>query len=517
MINVLIVEDEIILRQGILSLINWGKLDCSIIGECSNGLDALEVLKNNKVDLIITDIRMPIMSGLELCENIYNNYPHTQIIILSAFSDFTYAQEAIKYNVIDYIVKSQFVKELPDAVEKARKIIYEYQTSNNNLHETQDMEKLKPILIKNILLDPSNNYIQNKQLWEMFGTDYDNYYIVLTEIGCFQKPEEVQKIQNSIKQFYNLSFQEFNNVSVWLDSNYLLCIIGFPKDNTGKNSQLLIETCNQMLSTISNFTPFKVNIGISSKHTDKNKLKTSYKEASHALNNILNENSVSIYESHPNVISASSLPDSLKTASKFTEYIYSKDRASYLSYLGETLKNYQHSIADFNQIKTKVLITISRCCRSISEKDINIDSIDSIEKNINERILVCKSLNQLYSLLIQFYDDIVKLNIPSSNYNYLVHKVNSYIKEHYNSPIKLDDIAGYLHVNSSYLSRLYKQQVGDSIITVLNKYRIEKAKELLKNENYLVSEVGALVGIKDPAYFTSVFTKYTGISPKNYK
>lgn len=517
MINVLIVEDELILRQGIIALINWGKLDCTIIGECSNGLDALEVLKNNNVDLIITDIRMPIMSGLELCEKIYNNYPHTQIIILSAYSDFTYAQEAIKYNVVDYIVKSQFVKELPAAVEKARKIIYEHQNSNSNLLQTEDIEELRSILIKNILLDSSNNYIQNKQLLEMLGTNYDNYYIVLTETGYSQKPEEVQKIQNSIKQFYNLSFKNLNNISIWLDSYSLLCIIGFPIDDAEKNSQILVTTCNQILSTISNFTAFKVNIGISSHHNDKKELKTAYKEASHVLNNILNESSVSIYESLSNATPTSSLPDSSKTADNFTEYIYSKDRAAYLSYLAETLKNYQLVIADFNQIKTKILITISRCCKSISEKDINIVNMEFLEKNINEKILSCKSLNQLYSLLTQFYDDIVKLDIPSSNYNYLVLKVNSYIKEHYNTPIKLDDIAGYLHVNSSYLSRLYKQQVGDSIITALNKYRVAKAKELLKNGNYLVSEVGALVGIKDPAYFTIVFTKYTSISPKNYK
>ena len=84
-------------------------------------------------------------------------------------------------------------------------------------------------------------------------------------------------------------------------------------------------------------------------------------------------------------------------------------------------------------------------------------------------------------------------------------------------PIKLEEIAQILHVNSSYLSRLYKKESGDSIITALNKYRISRAKELLKSGEHLVSEVGCMVGIEDPAYFANVFTKYTGVSPKNYK
>ena len=101
--------------------------------------------------------------------------------------------------------------------------------------------------------------------------------------------------------------------------------------------------------------------------------------------------------------------------------------------------------------------------------------------------------------------------------NPLISQVDNFIKENYASLINLDDIASHLRVNSSYLSRLYKKETGDSLVTAINKYRVEKAKEFLSSGKYLVSEVGAIVGIEDPAYFTKVFTKYAGISPKQLR
>ncbi|MNI32297.1 HTH-type transcriptional regulator YesS [compost metagenome] len=101
--------------------------------------------------------------------------------------------------------------------------------------------------------------------------------------------------------------------------------------------------------------------------------------------------------------------------------------------------------------------------------------------------------------------------------NYIVIECQKYIKEHYNQSLNLQIIADHIHINSSYLSRLYKKVTSESIIDAINKYRIEMAKKLLRNPASKVFEVAEAVGIETPAYFTHVFSKYTGMSPKEYK
>ena len=126
MIKVLIVDDERNIREGINKLIDWESLGCEVVGALANGVSALDFIKSNEVDLVVTDIKMPVMDGLELSKHISEDFPHINVIILTAYSEFDMAKKAISFRVSDFIIKNEFMDELPKAVlEVSEKILKE--------------------------------------------------------------------------------------------------------------------------------------------------------------------------------------------------------------------------------------------------------------------------------------------------------------------------------------------------------------------------------------------------------
>lgn len=120
MFKVLVVDDERHIRNGIISVIDWELIGCRIVKDCANGVEAVDYLENNEVDIVISDIKMPGMNGIELAEYINLNKDKTKVILLTAYSDFTNAHLAIKHNVSEYVVKTDFIEELPRAIEKVK-------------------------------------------------------------------------------------------------------------------------------------------------------------------------------------------------------------------------------------------------------------------------------------------------------------------------------------------------------------------------------------------------------------
>ncbi|GEQ22682.1 DNA-binding response regulator [Clostridium butyricum] len=517
MIKVMIVEDESIIRKGIICLINWEELDCTIVEECSNALHAMEFLKSNSVDLIITDIVMPQISGLELCEYVNLNYPNTKIIILSAHSDFSYAQTAIKNKVNDYILKSNFVKELPTSVAKTCALIKKENEYNDPLDE-EYINKLKIILVKNLIEDNLIDFPSEQECIKLLRMDLQNYYIIMSEIEYMKLPEQEDDYYTPIEKLYGAALNELENISLWIDKHIFLTIVNFNDKNSTTNLQKIVPIMNHILSMVNNYMSFQLNIGISKQHSNISHIKRAYNEASSTLNKLFVDNSLSLYKDTKDKNKTNYLPCQKEVVQTIIENIQTGNQEKYINCIKDIFNTYLNYTDNYDKIKIEILIIISNCFRIIIDNDLNIKNFEQFENVINSNILQAKSLSSLFTILQNWGLKVMELDKSVNfNYNSLVLKVNDYIKDNYSSVVKLNDIAVQLHVNSSYLSRLYKKQTGDSIITTVNKYRINKAKELLNTGNYLISEVGSLVGIDDPAYFSNIFTKHVGVSPKNYK
>lgn len=264
--------------------------------------------------------------------------------------------------------------------------------------------------------------------------------------------------------------------------------------------------------------PFYLNIAVSAQQTSADNFLNAYQETINRLGCEKEKNTLSLVKKMEKQGEPSTLPSSGEVVGCLLKHLKGENQESIESYLSKTLFEYQQYLQDLDKTKVEILQVLFSFFRELTDSDINMDLVFEIEHEIYRRIMLSKSLNGMEESLNSMLEKISGSSLSFyEDTNYLVRMTNQIIEEKYRDLLKLDDIAGQLHVNSSYLSRLYKKETGSNLITALNGYRIKMACNFLKNKNFRISEVGQMVGIEDPAYFTSVFTKYKGISPQKFR
>jgi len=198
--------------------------------------------------------------------------------------------------------------------------------------------------------------------------------------------------------------------------------------------------------------------------------------------------------------------------------IESGNSDSAMSLLDEFLEMLKSSKQPIENIKNLCLQLCSLCSRLLGNYNVFLQDVIENGDNIYKEILQSKSISHL-SLILHDIIKAISVFLGSDEYqgSNIIHNAMEYIKSSYNMDIGLQSVAKHIHVSSSYLSRIFSKKTGETIIEYITKIRMEKAKELLKSANIQIFEVAALVGIEDPAYFSHLFKKHTGLSPKEFK
>ncbi len=529
MYNVMIVDDEPVIKQGLLCFVNWEALDCQVICDAQNGIDALEKLAIHPVDIVLTDIKMPGMDGLELSRHIYENYPSIKVIILTAFSDFTYAQAAIKYNVLDFVVKTNPTEKIPDAVCKAKALISQEKATEEKFKLMEEKANLRLSEIKEkFFKDVFNGIIVNETLLKSklaeLEINIENYFVVLFDIHSVSSgsslinPEDYNKFIQSVNNLLTLAFKSYPHYTVAMDRNLLAAVISFKNYNVPVCTQTLLMTCNEILSMADSFMRFTISIGLSQMQQKIQALPVAYQEAKEAVKGgFYNNNHVSVFVPHtPPVLSSVNQPHYF--AEKIVNSLRLENSSEALKSLEKLLEEYRSNKEPIENIKVSCMLIASYCYRLIASYKMLAPELSDSEPEIYKQIQSSRNIQNLLDILRKLIENVAQVVASNDNkFSYLVKETQKHIRDNFNKNINLQSIADYIHINSSYLSRLYKKETGESIVDAINKYRIDYAKKLLKDPGKKVFEVACAVGIEDPAYFTHVFTKYVGMSPKEYK
>lgn len=526
MFKILIVDDERHIRNGIISIIDWSSMDCKVIKDCANGLEAVEYLKSNDVDIVICDIKMPGMNGLEVAEYVKLNKPRTKVILLTAYSDFNNAQLAIKHNVSEYVVKTEFIDELPSAIEKVKKAIVEQREKETNLETLRLIinEKQEDLKHKFFMELAEATLIDKQEMVEKlqeYKLNDKTYYVInyeTTPLKSFFSSEYNNEYKDIkvINNFINMVFKDYEYNIVKMGRNLGMIILYCNITNIQvANIEILLKDVNNM---VNQFTSYSIKFGISDKHQGVENLSKAYKEALSALSKVYSNSAklnIKVYKHQEDIPGNSSSIENIEGIKSLMTYgnleEIKKDLIKIFDY-------YMNSNLSLEQVKTKMILLFSASLATFENYNIIQHNLKEQETIIYQKISECKSLQSIIEVslfIVEYILDIAKNN--ESSKSLLVREANKYIRENYNKNISLNTIANYLHVNNSYLSRLYKKETGGTLIEALNRYRIEVAKKLLKRPSARIFEVGMEVGIEDPAYFTHVFTKYCGCSPKEYK
>jgi len=533
MYKILLVDDEILVRDAIRENIDWGKLDCELIGDCENGKQAVEFVKTHEVDIVLTDILMPYMDGMELSHFLHDNYPDVLIVIFSGFGEFEYAKKAIQYNVSEYMLKPVTAMELTKVIENMKEKL------DSRKKEQRKMESLTQVsqdyhknanVIRSKALDCLVKCTREVQVsldeLERMGITFQaaSYRVAVFDIDTYS--EMYQMDMDKQQESALMAFVLFNVGDeivvrekagvVYQEGNNRVCII-FAGNRTKEFSENIHRICHEIQKKVKEVIGLETSIGIGSWVRSPYELIYSYRLAAKAIDYryLLGGNLLFDMEEKKTDNSIFLIND-LET---LTEAIKSGDRRLMEETLGQIETEIKSALVEKSYAciyLQQVIRAIGNTCQSLSEEPEKIIAQrEALLKAVTEQRMFSQAAALVEKYAQEVFDELQELNSSSGQRQGML--AMDYIQKNYMDPgLSLNSICSYLNISTSYFSTIFKEMTGETFIEVLTRVRMEKAKELLENTTMKNYEIAEKVGFSDPHYFGISFKKITGKTPTEY-
>lgn len=528
--KVLIIDDESIIRKGLINIINWSQLSCEICGEAADGIAGMELIKNVMPDIILTDIRMPKADGLIMIRQAKEVVPDCKIIILTGYRDFNYAQDAIKLGAFDFILKPTKIEELTEVIIRSIKEIEKRRVMCAEIDKYKEQyEKNIPVLRERLLYNLIHglypNAINIDEEMHKLNLSIDRYVmgIIDNESGEDKDSYSLQLYQFAlISSLEEITDEYFSFLTLPINNRCLL-FLARPLGDEEVDLNKLQEKLNYLQEMIDNCCNFTVSIAISSPGHGYKDLPQKFRECKNALEHrfYLGGNSLISYSDMNTFYKAGDYTILEQKQSQLMEQIKAGNQKSALE-IAESIRLYIHDLKadDKAYIKSfylNVLSSINTIRSSLSGKQEDKRNLGLT--GLYPMIEACENITDLHDILNEAVRNAAERvnNYNKNNLKLLLKSAIEYLETHYHEPITLGDVAQTLYVSSFYLSRMFKRELNINFVDYLNEMRIKKAKELLKDVKYKTYEVAEAVGISDPHYFSRLFKKYEGITPTEYK
>ncbi|MBF0706043.1 response regulator [Alkalihalobacillus hwajinpoensis] len=532
-ISSLVVDDEPGVRRGLIAKIQRETKDKRFeIEEASSAEEAYERIKNRKIDLLFLDMKMPGMGGVKFLELINNEFPNLKVVVVSGFSDFEYAKQAIKHGASDYLLKPVIKEELGKTLRKLIELIEIEQVSKTGKNSlfNESIPLLKNHLLNRLLKNSQeeSEEILKKLNYLTINIDYKSYLLVLINIKKFHKNRKENTYPEAIKLFSIVEseldehFNRFGNESYVsfkssIRENEYICI--FEVENEPPSIQEFKESLKRFNKKLEMNQKLFLNVVVSDVFNDVIHIRDYYTRSSYHLN-IDRENK------------------------DFSSKVVFLDEKKEEEVRGNLLSN-----EDYEEIKQHVKRNdkknLSSKIKTLFER--NPQSSSQETKKLVENLY--SAFEEVINDFPEYYRDKAYYRLPSYNYfittigneesmqfeiikifyeisNYfnkiqdkhnIIHKIKDYLDGHFYEEITLEYISAKFFINPTYLSDQFKKEIGHNFKKYLNGLRIDKAKELLIKENMKPVQVAELVGFKDPIHFSTVFKKYVGKPPGKFQ
>ncbi|AZO94695.1 response regulator [Halocella sp. SP3-1] len=543
MYKIMIVEDEELIRKGIVKSVNWHELGFEVVAEAANGKEALKKMDLDRPDVVVTDIRMPVMDGLDLAKIIKNRYPEIQIIILSGFADFEYAKTAIHFSVFEYLLKPTNKNKFIETFKKLKLELDKKQQEKKTAHVidiklNEGLVKLREEFIKELLNGEVTSIytVEERMSYLELNLTGDNcvvaaIYIDGDDQNILKKWENDKKLLSYV--YSNISIELLKEVgdSIVIVKNIKEIIIVVSFKNQDKQIKLLKKALSNIIKNFEELifsnTNIKILASMGMVYPNIMHLHKSYLQSKKALEKrffnsnkklfVFEEGSeselekqwIKDYPKEVNHIISETILGHVAKSRELINCIF--DRFLKREVSSSLIKNYCYvlcfllaaSLADFRPAVNTI---------KIDKKDFENDikktvSMESLKQYILDLFL--KTAQQISAY---------KESEEYSHQKKIINKVKKYISQNYSKKLTLQEISDHVYLSPTYLSFLFKNVTGEKYIDYLKKIRIKKAKELLKGRLDLkIYEAANMVGYNDYKYFTLQFKKMVGISPTEYR
>lgn len=508
MYKLLIVDDEKIVIEGLKSATNWKDHHIEIVGSASDGEEALKEIMDKKPDIVLADIRMPKLNGLDLMKETKNLNLDTVFIIISGYSKFDYAKRAIQLEAIDYLVKPIEVEEIVSSIKNA---ILKLEKIKNEKQTTERINEYQMALEEKRVLD----YILG-QRFVAPEKDQKLKRFSFLNIGLkgfvWKDSKDAEKVEVFLERLKNLlENRKIESFIYTIDSEI---VIMFSNAGLGLGNDLVQD----LVSLIFHDMKIRPIVGISNVYDNISEIKKAYSEAKEALKNGVFSNQLVTYYKELETFNHSFGSTIIEKIDQFFNE-KSQDLLSHLNIFIEKVF-YDCKKSNLPPEKSKYV-----CFKVVNHFLEYIESEYEVNKSGGERYVFYQELNQLQSLeeikvwLEQFIDQSTDfLNENHVSYNEkLIIDLKSFIHANYKEPIVLDDLGKLFHKNPAYLCSLFSKAVGNTIFEYITKVRLNNAKKLLRTSNLKVSEICKQVGYENQKYFNQVFKKNIGTTPGLYR
>lgn len=536
MYKLIFADDEEEVRKGILEKIPWKELGFEVIGEAANGIEALEIAEKIVPDIVITDIKMPFMDGIKLCEKIKKRFRTAKVVILTGFDEFEYAQKAIKLSVDEYVLKPISSMELIEILSKMKIKLDEEAIQKKDFETLRDNYKKSLPILKEKFLD---SLILNKLSKEdivLKANAYDidinfNSFIVSVINMDIKNILSENDSEHSINEKELINFAALNISEEILDkeekhimftnSSYIIIIFCFNDTNKTKYIKKYLYILEQIKNSIEKYIKAIASIGVGMIVSDITNIRLSYEGAVSALDYRFifgNNKPIYIEDVEPQCTNKLTFDEqkerSLLSALKIGN---SHEIESIIHNLFIEISNAKASFKEYNIYLLEMLTAILKAAR-----DLNIDMDKIFGNNYNPFVEIYKFNNLqdvenwVFSISQAIKDSILVERQDSCKM--LVEKSTEYINENYgDSELTIDKLCRHLHISPNYFSTIFKKETKQTFVNYLTNIRLEKAKELLKTTSLKTFEIARKVGYSEPNYFSYSFKKNLSISPSEYR
>ena len=531
--KIMLVDDEEEARKSIVSKIDWEKAGYDFVGDAENGQDAMEKIEALEPNVIITDIHMPYMSGLELAKWVQQKYPSIKVIILSGYSQFEYAQEAMRYGVKEYILKPIDVEALNDVLTRVRDSLNEEIEARKNIamlmeNYNASLPTLREQFL-NKLIRNSNHYHLDREEIETKIKRFELDLLGARKWTCAVVDIEIDKIDVlgeltgdrelipiSVRKLLEEKITVYCRNAIFSSALDSRIVIIFAIDETNTQTGLmdvLRDVCRESLRTLG----VPITMGFGDSKTDILNIEESYNAAVDAIGykRVIGIGGV-IYIQDVEPVNVGIL----KCDEKEENDIISVIKFGPEERIKEVVENIYQKMTStrvhVRQSKAYMFSIVACVVNLMQQYEINTDAMSDYSyiisrlnnvKDFKEWLIeICKDLNSRIQLKRE------------TTTKQIIKEAKEYINHNYQNPaLSVEIICKHLHMSPAYFSTLFKKEMSQTYVAYLTDLRLNKAVELLNTTDYKTYVIAEMVGYQEQNYFSYVFKKKFGIPPTKYR
>ena len=499
MVRVMIVDDEVPIRQWLEFCI--GKMEgYQVSGTAANGAEGYSLFRRTLPDIIISDIRMPVMDGLEILKMIRNINPAIASVILTSHEDFEYARKAMKFGASEYILKTEITEDgLKKILDKIRDEIGA--DSQENIEKTFEELSYRNRYLRSLVLSQSAGAVTEKVLNEYGIPIRRGEYAA---IDIMTREDDFSRFKIPDKGFLS------HAIKVPLDMNHMMIIgniLASTGPSTAKKQDLMEQCCRTILSQ------GKCRIGCSDIYSDLARLGQAMRQA-------YDRAQMGFYYPTRTLFSTESV-EKRRTENgeiykiRFSRELINQQFGKAIEIRDAMMREVrEEKTADIDYIKKLYLFFLTSLYHTTK------DDVNQVEEELRElgcQIQNAVSLDQLDQVMESGFQSSGKHGMENSEYSASVRNAIYFMEQHYPESLTLADVAAHVGLSAEYLSRLFREETGVKFVVYLNNLRLKHALHLLETTNLKVYEIAEKVGYSNLSYFSTVFKKNFGQNPFDYK